>query len=720
MAYVINRWNGTALTSVEDGSVDQAFDIKFIGKNYAGYGEIQNESFLHLLENFSGPVAPPNAVSGQLWYDTASKKIKFFTGDQVSGAKVWKTAGAAEYAATSPINPVPGELWLDSTTSQLKVRGANGWVTIGPDTAGATLTQMISREVKDTNGTVRPIITATINDEVICIIAGGDFDIDINDEASRISGFNTVQNSKIKKGITLPYTNDLGVSVNGPSTRMWGTAGSALGLVDQAGNLIDISKFVTIGDTASNFPDPGFLVGDDSDFAIYIRSNGTPVIENVTGNRIQFNVTNNGTVISPVVITASGVEPGNSVSSLGTADNRWNAVHATTFNGTATNANLIRSIDNTFIGTAIAATPNTVAVRDSSGDITARNFLGTASNADTLRVGGDYRTASVSNTANAIVSRDSVGNFSAGTITATLDGNAKTASKLASNITVNGTSFDGSASITVTANTSNSLTRGSYLTGSNFNGSAATTWAVDATTNNTVNKIVARNSLGDIYVNTVYGSLSGNATTATTATTATSATTATTATTATNLTGGRALVQDGSAASPSLAFISDGARDTGFYWGGDGYINIATNGQYRGNFNPSGDLTITGGFVGRGVVRLQGLIAGNAGYASGQGTGVVVSRLGAGQYRVYHNLNTRNYVPMVTITMPTSAMTAPNRNIDMYVVSIVAREPTYFDIYSTTLTSYILQAGGNDNNQPQTFIRTLADIGEIYFTAHTF
>ena len=43
----------------------------------------------------------------------------------------------------------------------------------------------------------------------------------------------------------------------------------------------------------------------------------------------------------------------------------------------------------------------------------------------------------------------------------------------------------------------NTLTRGNYLTGDNFNGSVATTWAVDATSSNTVGKVVARDANGD-------------------------------------------------------------------------------------------------------------------------------------------------------------------------------------------------------------------------------
>ncbi len=55
------------------------------------------------------------------------------------------------------------------------------------------------------------------------------------------------------------------------------------------------------------------------------------------------------------------------------------------------------------------------------------------------------------NTGNTIVLRDASGNFSAGTITAALSGNASTATALQTARTINGTSFDGTANITVTA-----------------------------------------------------------------------------------------------------------------------------------------------------------------------------------------------------------------------------------------------------------------------------
>ena len=45
MAYTINKYDTTQLTIVQDGTIDQTTDIKLVGKNYAGYGEIQNENW---------------------------------------------------------------------------------------------------------------------------------------------------------------------------------------------------------------------------------------------------------------------------------------------------------------------------------------------------------------------------------------------------------------------------------------------------------------------------------------------------------------------------------------------------------------------------------------------------------------------------------------------------------------------------------------------------
>jgi hypothetical protein len=95
----------------------------------------------------------------------------------------------------------------------------------------------------------------------------------------------------------------------------------------------------------------------------------------------------------------------------------------------------------------------------------------------TGKVSNSATTATDSNTTSAIVARDASGNFSAGTITAALTGNASTATTLATARTINGTSFNGSANITTSSwGTARTLTLGS--TGKSVDGSANVSWSV--------------------------------------------------------------------------------------------------------------------------------------------------------------------------------------------------------------------------------------------------
>jgi hypothetical protein len=87
--------------------------------------------------------------------------------------------------------------------------------------------------------------------------------------------------------------------------------------------------------------------------------------------------------------------------------------------------------------------------------------------------------ATSANTAGAIVARDGSGNFTAGTITAALSGNASTATILQTTRTINGVNFNGSANITVTASTPSSVTFNNggagAASGTAFNGGGAVT-----------------------------------------------------------------------------------------------------------------------------------------------------------------------------------------------------------------------------------------------------
>ena len=390
MAYQIDRYNNTTLTIVEDGTVDQTTDLKFIGKNYAGYGEIQNENFLFLLENFSGANAPPRAVSGQLWFDSANSKLKFYDGAQ------WRTTGGSAVGITEPTGLTDGDFWWDEANDQLYVFNGTDFILIGPQNAGEGVTQMISLELLDSTSATKSVIAATIEDEVIAIMSPHTpFDISVT---TPVTGFDRVQ-----RGITLAWTRtaDSGVTnstgVAGRDFRYWGTASNAEKL---GGKLA--SEYITtaigtptVFTESVEFPDDGIAVGDSLDFKFYIANGDEGIIENQTGlgSEIKFKTTNGtGTSVNSVTVNSTGLIPGaDNTYNIGTSSLRFGTIHAVTFQGTATRADSLK-VGSDYRTASAGASVNTIVCRTGDGNIAANLFQGTATAARYADLAEKYTT----------------------------------------------------------------------------------------------------------------------------------------------------------------------------------------------------------------------------------------------------------------------------------------------------------------------------------------
>jgi len=390
MAYQIDRYNNTLLTSVEDGTIDQTTDLKFIGKNYAGYGEIQNENFLFLLENFSGANEPGRPISGQLWYDSGTGKMKFYDDTQ------WRTVGGSEVSSTQPAGLVEGDFWWDSQNEQLFAQGSSGFVLIGPQTAGEGVTQMQSREVQDISGTAKVVIAATIEDTIVYVISAEEFDLNAS---TPLEGFD-----RIKKGLTLKWTKaaDAGVTnsgtVSGQDFYYWGTASNS----EKLGGL-PASNFVTVSSGANTtfgetieVPDTGVLIGENQDFQLIVENGDEGVIQNVTGTNsiIKVKVTNGtGTLTHVCTFNATGLVPAqDNTFDIGTSSLAWKDIHAYNFVGEATKATAVR-VGTDFRTASVSSSNNSVAVRDATGNLAANLFQGTATQARYADLAEKYTTS---------------------------------------------------------------------------------------------------------------------------------------------------------------------------------------------------------------------------------------------------------------------------------------------------------------------------------------
>ena len=129
MPYILNKTNGIIVAVVQDSSIDQTTDLKFLGKNYAGYGETQNENFLKLLENFANPTHPSKPIEGQVWYDTTTKSLNVYD------ALYWRSVPTIiinSVDISKNIRPVLGDLWYDIVNRQLKIWAGTEYGLIGP------------------------------------------------------------------------------------------------------------------------------------------------------------------------------------------------------------------------------------------------------------------------------------------------------------------------------------------------------------------------------------------------------------------------------------------------------------------------------------------------------------------------------------------------------------------------------------------------------------
>ena len=374
MPYNINKYNNDLAATVEDGTVDNSLDIKLIGKNYAGYGEVQNENFVFLLENFAGESPPPKKITGQIWFDSTSSKLKFYDGTQ------FRTTGGAEIGGSEPTGLTTGDFWFNTTTNQLYAWNDDdgAFSLIGPQAvANADTTQLRSRSVTDTTDGTHAIIEAVVDGAVVYIISSTEFTL--KNSVNAIAGF-----SVVKKGLTLINTPNVTAGsdvqgVTGSDYRFWGTASNSEKLGGVAAVNFVRNDVSTLPSVAIRFSDLGYTVGNDDDIACYIEGT-TPVFENQLSSTIEFRTTSSGTQV-PLKLVGADLLPGtDNVSDIGSNALRYSTMYAVSFNGTATTTDAVNVAGNARAAST-SATGNTIAARTADGDILARFFDGTATEA---------------------------------------------------------------------------------------------------------------------------------------------------------------------------------------------------------------------------------------------------------------------------------------------------------------------------------------------------
>ena len=318
MAYTVDKTNSSASPSsytVQDNVLNTQTDLKFIGKGYAGYGEVIHENFLHLLENFANSSAPSKPIQGQLWYDSGASQLKVYTGSNFVPA-----GNTVPYGPTAPANLVTGDLWIDSDTAQLFFYNGTSNILIGPNTSAGANTNGFTFETITDNTDTDKNVTKLFNDgNLIAIISESSFT-----PKAAISGF-----ASITKGITLSTAiSDL---------KFAGTATDSdkLGNVAAANYLRSNANDTTTG-TLGVLNDSGLAVGVDSDLTITVDSTGI-ILQNVISDKdITFKVNDGGTTTTLLTMDGSSSRVGIGTITPTTKLDVSGTVNATAFTGPIT------------------------------------------------------------------------------------------------------------------------------------------------------------------------------------------------------------------------------------------------------------------------------------------------------------------------------------------------------------------------------------------------
>lgn len=177
MTYPINKTDGSALITptmpsgvLQDGTLDTSTGVTLIGRNYPSYGEIQNENFVKLLQNFANANSPDvsqNALillPGTLWYDTANNILKVYDGTEFINVSQKIVANAAPTATNI------GDQWYDTINQQTRAWTGTQWQLTGPAyTFAQGKSGQVIETVTDTTGNTHTVIGDYVNNHLVTV-----------------------------------------------------------------------------------------------------------------------------------------------------------------------------------------------------------------------------------------------------------------------------------------------------------------------------------------------------------------------------------------------------------------------------------------------------------------------------------------------------------------------------------------------------------------------
>jgi len=288
MSYVITTTSGNVLLTLQDGTTDTSTGMVLIGKNYTGYGLLQNDNFVRLAENFASTIPPNQSVgtavlTGTQWYDTANRLIKVYDGTNFNPVSGRIAANA------SPTARNVGDQWWDTGNLQLNSWNGSSWQLVGPSyTAGQGLSGQSVANVADIGSVNRTILKDYVSGNLVSIYSATSFAPNV-----AIANF-----GNITAGLTL--ANNVSFTANTATFANNITVGQTVTANVVTAGIVNASGNVTAGNLTITNTFRAAAIYDNGNRAVTsitaYPGAGIAVSGNTTGPTANITITNTGVI----------------------------------------------------------------------------------------------------------------------------------------------------------------------------------------------------------------------------------------------------------------------------------------------------------------------------------------------------------------------------------------------------------------------------------------
>ena len=281
MAYTINKTDGTVVTTITDGTVDNTTSLQLFGKSYSNFGEGLNENLVKLLENAASTAAPAAPLKGELWFDTTTNQLKVYDGTS------FKPTGGSKSSSSQPTSASAGDLWHDTANDQVSVYTGSAWLLVGPVyTSGQTLSGWQIETLASAGG-----------NKVVSSMYAGNTRVAILSKETFTPSATQTGFAEIKAGITLNST--LSAVFEGSTTDS-----DALGGVAAANYLRSDEADTTSGALTIN-NNTGLILGTSNELTVSVSSNDVTVAQTSQDKNLSFTINDGGVTKTPLAFTGS-------------------------------------------------------------------------------------------------------------------------------------------------------------------------------------------------------------------------------------------------------------------------------------------------------------------------------------------------------------------------------------------------------------------------------